>query len=400
MLAILTIGLKTMSDSGPWDDYAAPTALPPTATPPDTKPWEDYGGSSSMPTQPPQSVMGAVGAALQAQPGMMADAMTNPVTQAHALPVLAGAAGSVLGPGGATAGNVGGNLLSDAALASYGRSDQIPSVAGQVSQGVLAGASDVIPAIIKVPDSLKSAGINPTTLDHMAPGGQPPGDWALAVEKQLKNNGVLANTANETWKLMNAEKDKVGAAIGDIMNKIGQASPEALQVDAQTALAPLSNEAKQLGGSIFSAGKTAATPYEEANNALMQQAQSQGGKLNLDNIQTALDQAGKLMNGGQKAVEEFGPVYGKLANVRDNIVQGIADQSGNPDLATDLLKNNADYSTYMRLLPTIEKSGYREAVKAGVSAFQKHGGPLVTKVAATMGAYDELKKAISKVTGE
>ncbi len=380
--------------------YPSETAPPPA---PSEYPTLDevYGSSApNIPSQPPQGVMGAVGAALQAQPGMMADALTNPVTQAKALPALATVGGSILGPGGATIGNIGGNLLADAALSSYGRSDHIPSTSSQIAQGVLAGASDAIPVLIKVPESLKSAGINATTLEHMAPNGQPPGDWAQALEKQLQGNGVLAKTANDTWKLMSSEASDVGKNITGLMNQIKQSSPEALQVNAQTALQPLANKVQEFGDPMYSAEGEAVKPYQEALNWLTNKAQQQGGKLTLDNIDASLQKTGNLMNGGQANVETFGPVYGKLADVRDTIVQNVAQQSGNPDLGTDLLKNNADYSTYMRLLPSIEKSGFREAVRAGISAYQKYGGPLITKVAAGVGIYDELKKSVGKVLGE
>lgn len=385
--------------SDPATAYASPTALPPVNTVP-ADPAEAYGGIVAPPI-PPQGILGAVSEALKAQPQMTKDFLSNPVTQAKALPLLAGGAAQAVGIP-ASVGVGGGNLLADAALASYGKSDQMPSIGTQALDTGAAGLGDLVgPAksFFTAPESLKNAGINATTLEHMAPGGQAPGDWTKAVESQLKDNGVLGNTANSTWKLMNTKANKVGANITGIMNQIGQASPEALQVDAQSALQPLANKLQTFGKNMYSEAQSVAKPFQEALQSLSQTAQQQGGKLTLDNIDQALKQTGEMMNGGQEAIEKYGPVYGKIADVRDQIVQGVATQSGNPGLASDLLKNNADYSTYMRLMPSVEKSAYKEAVKEGVSAYQKHIGPLGEKMAVAGGAYAVARTALDKLMG-
>lgn len=70
---------------------------------------------------------------------------TDPITQAKALPALAGTIGGMSPiPGGATLGTMGGRLLSDAALASYGRKEEIPSIAQHVAEGALSAAGDVM----------------------------------------------------------------------------------------------------------------------------------------------------------------------------------------------------------------------------------------------------------------
>lgn len=77
---------------------------------------------------------------------MTRDLATNPVTQAKALPVLAGTVGAVLGrPMGATMGTVGGRQLSNAALKAYGKPEEIPSAIAQVAEGALAFAGDLAP---------------------------------------------------------------------------------------------------------------------------------------------------------------------------------------------------------------------------------------------------------------
>src|SRR6185437_4376286 len=145
---------------------------------------------------------------------------------------------------------------------------------------------------------------------------------------------------------------------------------------------------------------SAAKPFEEYANALGKIAQSQGGKLTLDNIDQALKEVGtKLDESSQDMEPVFSKLYGKLADARDSIVNTIANQAGDPALKTNLLKNNADYSTYMRLLPSIEKNAYKEAIKEGVSAYQKYGGQIITKVAAASEVAHLLHEAINKVLG-
>lgn len=393
--------------------YPAPTAPPPNPTQSEYPTLEEaYGPSSmSMPSQPSQGILGAVGEALKAQPGIMKDALTNPITQAKALPILAGVVSPMVGIP-SSVGVAGGNALADAALASYGRSDQIPSVTSQIAQTVGAGAADLagpIASFFKTPESLKSAGITASTLEHMAPGGQNPADYAKAVENQLAEKGIISNTAKETWDLMNKETQKVGQTIGQTLQKIKSSASGISQqfggiedptvVDAQPVLKPLADQIQKMGQGIYSATQAAATPFQQAYDGLMKIAQSQGGKLTLDNVDPVLKETGAMMDQGGEAQSIYGKVYGKLADVRDSMVNTIAQQAGNPELAQTLLKNNADYSTYMRLMPSVEKSAYREAVKEGVSAYQKHIGPLGEKMAIAGGTYAAVRAAMDKVLG-
>jgi len=74
---------------------------------------------------------------------------TDPVTQAKALPHLLGTVGAIAPvPMGTTMGTVGGRQLSNLALASYGRADQIPSLSEQALEGGLSIIGDLtaIPA--------------------------------------------------------------------------------------------------------------------------------------------------------------------------------------------------------------------------------------------------------------
>lgn len=100
------------------------------------------------PMEMKEALLGAAKSAVSEaimQPGTISrDFATNPITQAKALPALAGTAAAFSGiPMGATLGTVGGRQLSNAALKSYGREDQIPSVTQQAVEGALSVAGDL-----------------------------------------------------------------------------------------------------------------------------------------------------------------------------------------------------------------------------------------------------------------
>lgn len=275
--------------------------------------------------------------------------------------------------------------------------------AGQLTKlGVQGGAAAVkgIGSLFETPESLKSAGITAKTLENMAPGGQNPSNYAEAVEKQLGSKGILAKTAKDTWTNLNGKITESGTAIQNAMSSIQEANPNALLVDAKNALEPIADEALKRSAGLFSATANSANPFFQAYDGLMKTATQQAGKLSLDNVTSALQETGKMMDeGGEETQATFGKLYGKLADVRDGIVNTVAQQANNPELSQTLLKNNADYSTYMRILPAIEKAGYREAIKEGVSAYQKYGGPLVAKGLAVYGLGRGIQEGIDKFLG-
>jgi hypothetical protein len=343
--------------SGPWNDYPAPTATPPMVST-ETKPWEDYGPSPNTPTGFPEP-----------------QAVDNPPAGAEK-PFEQRLAENIqtVGSGMAT---------------------------GMLAGSVVGGIGGKVASLFETPESLKSAGINATTLEHMAPGGQAPGDWANAVEKQFQAKGVLAKTANDTWKLMYPEAQKVGQAARDAFDAVKEAGgPDAVMIDANKALDPIANEALKRGTGLFSKTENLANPFYQAYDGLQDIAKGQGGKLSVDNIDSALQETGTMMNEGGEAVQgTYSKLYGKLADARDIIVNNVANQVRDQGLKQALLQNNADYSTYMRVLPSIEKAGYREAIKEGVSAYAKHIGPLGEKLMAAGGMYAATRAIMDKVLG-
>lgn len=124
--------------------------------------------------------------------------MTDPVTQAKVLPYLTGAVGSAAPiPFGATVGTVGGRALSDAALAAYGKPEEIPSTGQHVLEGGLALAGDLtaFPAINKSRygaqvGKAESAGGIPNLPESLKrPGGPAPTTEWIDSTKQVMDSG-------------------------------------------------------------------------------------------------------------------------------------------------------------------------------------------------------------------
>lgn len=146
------------------------------------------------------------------RPGTISrDMITDPVTQAKALPPLLGAVGAISpAPGGATAGTVGGRQLSNAALRAYGRPEEVPSGLSQMMEAALAAAGDLgpIPAMNRrifgkqVGQMERAAGI-PDLVDSMKrPTG--PDSTAKFIDWARKIRG---NPGGETLKQIKDQID-------------------------------------------------------------------------------------------------------------------------------------------------------------------------------------------------
>jgi hypothetical protein len=348
----------------PWEDDQVVKVADAPSAPVSMQPWEDSPGqqSQSLPAGPKGTGISAD--AFERSPNYPNSMMTDPT-------------------------------VSDA-LTVYG--------AGSLAKaGIQLGTAGVqgVASLLETPESLKSAGITANALEHMAPGGQNPADYVDAVEKQFSSQGLLGTTARETWDKMSPAAQKAGQGARDAFAAIKQAmGPDAVMVDANAALDPIANEALKRGTGLFSKTENLANPFYDAYDGLQNIAKQQGGKLTIDNIDTALQETGDMMHEGGEAVQKtFAKLYGRLADARDVIVNTVANNVQDQGLKQAFLKNNADYSTIMRVLPTVEKSAYKEAVKEGVSAYQKYIGPLGEKLAVAGGTYAIAKGVIDKVLG-
>lgn len=158
-----------------------------------------------IPVDQPLDYKKVVGSAIQnafMQPGTTTRKLaTDPITQAQALPELAGFVGALSPvPGGATLGTVPGRQLSNMALRSYGRADLIPSGGAQLAEGVLSGLGDIaaIPGLKKasygrqIGKIEKMAGV-PAAHDipsiPMATGAKTTGEFINDAVSSVKSSG-------------------------------------------------------------------------------------------------------------------------------------------------------------------------------------------------------------------
>lgn len=166
-----------------------------------------------------QIVKDALNEARMGNGSKMRALLTDPVTQAKALPYLAGTGLSVLGvPGGMTAGTVGGRQVSNAALRSYGMPEEVPSTGDQIKEGVLSAAGDLtaIPAINRkvfgsqIGAAEARAGVPPPQdipSTPMAIGQKSIGDFINEAVDSVKSSGLEGTPTY--WKQIKDQVDRI-----------------------------------------------------------------------------------------------------------------------------------------------------------------------------------------------
>lgn len=186
----------------------------------------------------------------------MRSLMTDPVTQAKALPALAGTVGGLSPlPGVATLGTVVGRQLSNLALRAYGKPEEIPSTGSQIAEGGLAALGDVI-AIPKLKSAYYGSKIGQA--ESKFPGmanvvkEAPPSSPRTAVKlaQQLEGKDLSPLDAKRyqpaidtiykkgypfqsAYKMYSPDFQKASAAVSSGLNKIpGRAAPAAAMAQA------------------------------------------------------------------------------------------------------------------------------------------------------------------------
>lgn len=161
----------------------------------------------------------AVSEALMRPGSFSRDLMTDPKTQAKAVPAMTGTAGALSGiPMGTTFGTVAGRQLSNAALRAYGMPEEIPSTSSQVLEGVLSVAGDLtaIPAINKarfgrqIGAAEKAAGVPPAQdimTTPMALGQKTIGEFINEAVDSVKSSGLKGTPAY--WKTIKDQVDRI-----------------------------------------------------------------------------------------------------------------------------------------------------------------------------------------------
>lgn len=257
-----------------------------------------------------------------------------------------------------------------------------------------------------VPDLL-DAGIRPKTLQTMTPAGINPAEFAHSLKSSLNKEEAIGKNAADTWNKMHALKEQAGQDVGSALEAIGKTASSSgtnpLVVPAEQALKPVLEGWTERASGATTARKAMAKPFEQVYSALVGKAANQGGMLTLDDLRGAMDEIGPMTHKGAPQIQEaMSELYGVLANARDAMVNTVAKQASDPALASNLLGANARYSKYVRLMPDVTAHTTKEAIKEGISAFQKYGGPILKYgggVLVGLTGEEALKKLYGMITG-
>lgn len=216
------------------------------------------------------------------------------------------------------------------------------------------------------------AGIRGKTVELMTRPGENPGTVGAALAKQMDQEGAIGNTAAETYQKSTQVANKYGQGIQDALNKIKAANKslgvypdleDSLKVQSNPLLKPILDKANDLAKSPYPVDKTTARGWRAMYSSLSQKANANSGFLTLDDLRGEMHKVGSMYDtAGPNHVGTIDQLYSHLADLRDDMVNDIADRVSDPKLASNLLKANAGYSRYMRVLPDIKKAASAESV--------------------------------------
>lgn len=207
-----------------------------------------------------------------------------------------------------------------------------------------------------------AAGIKPSTVLSLA-GRKEPAETGYRLSEWMRGRGLSASRPGEIANKAIQLEEQYGQRVGNAISKIESAGIDT-SVSADVALQPLVDKWAGYAKSALSEGKRKAVPFEQIYNDLSTVAKNNQGRLNLETIREKLSEVGEQLNGMTESnprLPAYEELYGTLANVRDQMVQAVAEGAGNQGLRSELLSANKDYSTLMRIKPDIRRSAAKES---------------------------------------
>lgn len=258
-----------------------------------------------------------------------------------------------------------------------------------------------------------SLGIKGGTVDEMTPQKDNPGRTGIRLGMQLAEEGTKGMGSIEGLDQINKNLSKHGKSVQSALNAIKETNksygvyPELgdpLKVKANPILKPFLDRANEMESSDYPLQQFESKYHRAVYNALSKAAKEGGDFLSLDDVRNEMSKVGDMLNSaGEDHAGVIRKIYGKLANLQDGMVETIADQAGDPKLASNLKEANANYSRYIRILPDVRKSASNASVKAGelkghpiASAFKA----LEPKVAGLAYSAGKFARGASEVAGE
>lgn len=232
-----------------------------------------------------------------------------------------------------------------------------------------------------------TAGIKPSTVLGLA-GKSEPSEIGYRLSEWLRTRGMASMRSGEIAKKSIQLESDYGRRVGNAISDIKSAGVDTT-VDSGKALQPIVDRWANYAKSALSEGKRKAVPFEQIYNDLSSIAKNSNNRLSLDTIREKMAEVGEQLNGmtdSNPRLAAYEELYGSLANVRDGIVQSVANNVGNQNLKNELLKANKDYSTLLRLQPDIRRSAARETTNKPFSGgIQRATAPYISRTIGAVG---------------
>ena len=384
-----------MSELAPWEEYQNTTDSN------ESGPWSDY--QSTMPENPVQetkprsifSKIGSVVSSINNSPGMS----MNPVSLLGKVPAYASKVTDKMGEQLSTElarPQVRQSRVTIPGLVNKGemfRQEMNPNLAAGLGTTLamapdlmMTAAAPINTAKTRAPEALNviermgakgvnnAMGIQPRTITDMA-GSKNPYDVGTKLGVKLVQEGAVGSSAGKSFENAARIKQQFGESVGSAIEKI-RSTGVPTTIEAKGALQPFVDNWAKYSDSFLSGNKALAKPFEQVYGKLSEISQKANGQLGLDDIRSVMDEVGEaIYNAAEGSPKEaaYKKIYGVLAKTREDIVQNIANQVNDKQLAQNLLDANAGYSRYSQIMPDIRKAAAKDAVGGdGILS----GGPL------------------------
>lgn len=233
----------------------------------------------------------------------------------------------------------------------------------------------------------RSVGIRGGTIERLTPSKENPAVVGTELMTRFKDEGAIGGSLPETLNnVIRLERD-YGKRVGDVAARIrgadkkvrggytidpytGNPVESPLNVQSVPILKPILDEANTLlkGGYDDVAGNKMKRMYQN----LQESANENNGLLTLDHIDNEMDNVGKMFEHAARDSDKFkmaATLYGRLARIRDSMVDEISKKIKDVNLKTEFIQANKGYSLYKRIKPDI-----RKAVSSEVTGQPTFGG--------------------------
>ena len=234
----------------------------------------------------------------------------------------------------------------------------------------------------------ESLGIRGGTVEDMTRGKLNPGQVGVGLGMKLADEGLAGKGPTEGFTQAQKMHDQYGKQVGSALDAIRKTNkglgeyPELadpLKVDATPVIKPFLDKANELRDSGYPNDRFESRFHRAAYNSLAKEAEANNGFISIDNVTGEMRKMGKML---KTASEDHSKIikgiYGKLADIRDGMVEDIASSTNQPELANNLRNANAGFSRYARVLPDIKSAASKESVKP--TSIFKHPLDTVGKV--------------------